>query len=454
MQIHSAVYHGDTDEVLARLRAGADVDAVRFGHTPLMRAVVSRRATVEMLDLLLEHGADVNATSRNGLEESPLRLAARSGGAEKVRFLLRAGASAGFCTSRGYNALIDAAHSFRADQRDVIKLLLEAGTDPNSITTYQESAVGVCSLFGRFEAVRQLLNAGASPAPLRWTPLMVAIALGSAEDVANRLAEGCDLNARDHYLRTPWLLCAQVGDVRKAELLLDAGANTDDRSLVGQHSLLFAAGADRTEMLDWLLSQGADVNATDDYSGTPLMEAAERGAARSVTVLLRAGANVHALDHVESQAINMAADAEVARLLADAGADLNYVDGTGYSLLHRAAEDGDEELVRALLEMGASPDPSRCGQPLHKAAGMDELGVVQLLLHAGADPNAPDADKWTPLMFARSVPVVQALLSQGADPHRVDIIGRTAREICADAEIKEFLAGWAPLSRRGKGNEG
>ncbi len=439
MQIHSAVYRGDTGEVLSRLRAGADVEAVRSGHTPLMRAVVSRNAGVGMLELLLAHGADVNAVSSNGLEETPLRLAAKSGGSDKVRFLLRAGARPGFTTSQGYNALIAAAHSFRADQMDVIKLLLEAGTDPNSITTYHESAVGVCSLFGRFEAVRLLLDAGARPDPLRWTPLMRAIALGSVEDVAKHLAAGGDLEARDRYHRTPWLLCIQAGEVRKAELLRDAGARTDDHGLCGRPALLFAAGEDHVELLEWLISHGSDVNISDDYAHTPLMEAAERGAAGCIAALIRAGADVHAADHVQSQAINRAANAAVAGLLVGAGADPDHVDGTGYSLLHRAAEDGDEALTRALLEMGASPDPAEWGQPLHKAVAMDEPGVARLLLQAGADPNARDGDGWTPLMFARSAPVVRELLSHGADPRLTDEIGRTAREIYTDPELQGLL---------------
>jgi ankyrin repeat protein len=56
-----------------------------------------------------------------------------------------------------------------------------------------------------------------------------------------------------------------------------------------------------------------------------------------------------------------AVNADIVRLLTDAGADIDYVDGEGYTLLRRAAESGPVALVKALLEMKASPAATRTG---------------------------------------------------------------------------------------------
>ena len=86
---------------------------------------------------------------------------------------------------------------------------------------------------------------------------------------------------------------------------------------------------------------------------------------------------------------------EIARLLLDRGADVNYNDDTGYTALKLAAEEGHLEMVRLLLDAGA--DMTICGgldagNPLHKAAQCGHVAVVRLLLERGADPNAPDMD--------------------------------------------------------------
>ena len=84
---------------------------------------------------------------------------------------------------------------------------------------------------GRFDVVDVLLNAGADPDQLGWTPLHQAVDLGTLADVRMVLADGADLTARDWWWwgRTPWLLALQIGDIGKAEALLAAGATLADR---------------------------------------------------------------------------------------------------------------------------------------------------------------------------------------------------------------------------------
>ncbi len=115
---------------------------------------------------------------------------------------------------------------------------------------------------------------------------------------------------------------------------------------------------------------------------------------------------------------------DATRALLEAGVTLeDRDDEAGMHPIQLAARPGSETafLVRLLLERGAPPDPpaARSGnRALHLAVGMAEPEVVQLLLDAGADPDARNRDGETPLIWAARGgrgDVVTLLLNRGAD---------------------------------------
>jgi ankyrin repeat protein len=184
----------------------------------------------------------------------------------------------------------------------------------------------------------------------------------------------------------------------------------------------------------------------DDYGGTALMEASRRGRAACARVLIEAGADVRAQNHVQMQAIHEAANAEVAGLLAAAGAEIDAIDGTGRWLLRNAAEEGNLAFVQALLKLGARADTNNIGATaLHSATSNDHLEVMRALLDAGADPNAADVDEWTPLNYAWSVEGARLLLEAGADPSRAERLPTLFQD--HDPDMVALLA---PGSKRAK----
>ncbi|MCG8458612.1 MAG: ankyrin repeat domain-containing protein [Holophagales bacterium] len=108
--------------------------------------------------------------------------------------------------------------------------------------------------------------------------------------------------------------------------------------------------------LAWQLVQSrAGLEEIDDESGlTPLALAAETGMTEVVRTLLEAGASPdHGGALTPLEAAVLEGDPEIVRLLIDAGADLNRRSGDGFTPLMSASMAGDEELARMLLEAGA-----------------------------------------------------------------------------------------------------
>lgn len=313
MKLQECAQVGDIAGMGRELDLGARIGAMdRDGFSALMRAAASPAASVAAIGFLLERGADVRQAGKRH-EPPALIHAVRAGNIEKAAMLLDAGADI-------TEALAYAVSSWRADL-PMIEFLLARGAD---IATVNHTDVGPSALLsasrnGHFEVVRVLLAAGADPRPLAWTPLMQAIAWGSLADVQAQLSAGADLTARDFWQRTPWLLSLQTASVAKTELLLSSGADRSDQGRCGMQPLMYALGED-TGMLLWLIEQGFDLEAKNEFGKTALAEAVSYGYCTSAKALLRAGAQL------DQEIIASAHSREMASLLLDHGAGLEDFD--------------------------------------------------------------------------------------------------------------------------------
>ena len=145
---------------------------------------------------------------------------------------------------------------------------------------------------------------------------------------------------------------------------------------------------------------------------------------------------------------------ELAKLLIDAGADVDARGEGGERPLHKAVR--RLEALRLLLDEGAYPDyGDDLGRtPLHHAVAMDHAESVTALVRAGADPDRRDDHGNTPLHHAVHVlsgpaPVraaVRALLDLGADPSVRNDDGLTFEEAVA-SEAKPIEEGLKRLGR-------
>jgi len=139
---------------------------------------------------------------------------------------------------------------------------------------------------------------------------------------------------------------------------------------------------------------------------------------------------------------------QTADLLRHNGADLDVRGWGGRNPLHGAADSGNLEVVRILIEYHPAyidaKDEDGWTPLLWASRGRNSKdgSVIQLLLEHGADINAPSQTGWTPLHTASSygaLEVVRLLLECGADVEAKSIIGETALQEAADRGHDEVV---------------
>jgi len=204
-----------------------DVNARGFfsDRTPLH--IASRHGDVELAQVLLEHGAEIDARDIGG--ETPIFLASECEHVELVQFLLKQGADAEARKDEMDLSLLEDA--LVSGCIEVARVLLEHGVDANAQNKRGQTPLFKASEWGKPAAARLLLSYGADVKARckdNQTPLHVA----EGEEITRLLLGlGVDANALDINNWTPLYHASEFGGVEVVRLLLEHGvdANAQDK---------------------------------------------------------------------------------------------------------------------------------------------------------------------------------------------------------------------------------
>ncbi len=158
-----------------------------------------------------------------------------------------------------------------------------------------------------------------------------------------------------------------------------------------------------SDLVELLLSKGAEANVRDEHGVSALEVAARGGHANVVAPLVSYGGDINGEQHkLQRSPLCYASNGDVAEALIANGADVNWQDKLDITPLHFIAKDGATEAAKVLIKHGAKVDAkSKYGQtPLHWAAKRGRRKVAELLLASGADIKARDDRGLTALNWA------------------------------------------------------
>jgi ankyrin repeat protein len=257
----------------------------------------------DICEILLSHGAMVNDRGKHG--ESPLHIAARTG------------------------------------QRNLVMLMLKWRAQPSIRDDFQRTPLHCAAEYGRTDVVSCLLSVSALTEETdqqKRTPLFIACALGRKSTARFLWSSGANLLHRDNIERTTLHAAAQNGSDDIVQLLISAGCPTQSKDRNGKSPLHYAASRGWVSIVSKLIAAGEKIEAVDKKNETILHAACRGKNAPEVVIekLLDQGADVDASSSFRKTPLHLAAEfsnIRVVRLLLDNNANVSSKDSYGYTPL-------------------------------------------------------------------------------------------------------------------------
>ena len=224
------------------------------------------------------------------------------------------------------------------------------------------------------------------------------------------------------------MLAVQSKEIEKVEYLLQKGANVHHHEKgTGNTPLFIAIQFASIDIMELLISSGANLEEQNNNGGTPLFLAVQMKEIEKVEYLLQKGANVH---HHEKERGNTPlftaiqfASIDIMELLISSGANLEEQNNNGGTPLFLAVQMKEIEKVEYLLQKGANVhhhETERGNTPLFYAIQFASIDIMELLISSGANLEEQNNNGATPLFLAverKEIETVEYLLQKGANVH-------------------------------------
>ncbi|KAJ7223968.1 ankyrin repeat domain-containing protein [Mycena rebaudengoi] len=353
--------------------------------------VASYYGYMDIVHLLIEKGADVNAQS--GHCGNALQVASSEGHESIVHLLIEKGANVNAQGGHFGNALQAASFS---RHESIVHLLIEKGANVNAQGGQFGNALQAASSLGHESIVHLLIEKGANvnaQGGLFGNALQVA-SDGGHESIVHLLIEkGANVNAQGGHYGNSLQAASDGGHESIVHLLIEKGANVNAQGGQFGNALQAASCGGHESIVHLLIEKGANVNAQGGEYGNALQVASSEGHESIVHLLIEKGANVNAQGGHYGNSLQAASDGgheSIVHLLIEKGANVNAQGGGLGNALQAASFSGQESTVHLLIEKGANVNAQGggLGNALQAASFSGNESIVRLLIKNSADVNA------------------------------------------------------------------
>ena len=279
--------------------------------------------------------------------------------------------------------------------------------------------------------------------------------------IAGHTPEPLDIEIKDNRGLTPLNCVAIKGDIHFLKYLIEKGnAKIDEASPKGCTSLLYSSRGGHPDMIKYLLEKGANSLHQDNSGGTVAHHAVEKGKTEILEILVEYSVDIDIADNAGRTPLFEAIDnnrISAARLLVSNGARVDITDYSGHTPLYCAARDGNDEILKILIDIGkAKVDHfGKCSNPKDFDDDVEYDNEDEKLIIEGLDASK------TPLHVACLLgykEIVAYLVNQGeANPNIVGENGFNALHFSVvgkQPEITQYLLTNSNVDFTVKSNEG
>jgi ankyrin repeat protein len=398
--LHLAVrndLYGEVEHHFDSLKSNIN-EETHGGFLPLQ--IAAANGSREMVEFLIEKGADINANDI--LDRTALSCAIEAHSVQVVELLIAKGAD----LSEGLK------WAAKSNEKEIFSIIYE-----NTKDEYKE------------KRLREAHFIAAKKGHLEMFQYLCGFSEENSEEILDEdgntflhVAAKC---GHLHCIESIWRYQKQEVDVRNSK---------------GETPLMCALEWGNEEVVEWLLDKNADIHAVDDEGQTCLHHAAWRGEVRCVKMLLKAGAYIDHKDKEGWTALFHASRGQIdaIKYLLEKKSNPQITDNEGNTCLHIASKNYKLECVELLVEyLPVNCENLKKETPLHLAAYKGMEDIVEYLLEKGAEIDAKDEKGWTALFHASyggKEHVVKYLLQKKADSKITDKKGNTCLHIASKSE--------------------
>lgn len=339
--LQAAAIANDLKTARLLLNHGIEPDADADNDKPSL-VLAAEQGHEAMVRLLLAHNADIDNQLQTDDDEgqTALHKAVRNNHAALAEYLLAQGASLEMADAEGRTAYT---HAIQAGHNELAKLLH---------TQYGAKM--------EWDFLENLVET---------TPMIAAAIAGNLDMLDFMISRGVDVNTANIDAETPLMYAKDLSTARK---LITAGADLEFQDLSENRPLMLHACTNNIAVMRWLLSQGANINATNENWQTALYQAAAHHHPEAVDLLLRHNAELNKTDDDDRNAImaailhppdspdtgsskdmGEAARGKILESLLQHGEHVNHLDGNLESALMMAAKCLLPTSTEILLKHGA-----------------------------------------------------------------------------------------------------